>query len=93
MPGNPYRSNTKDMPAFFPKTLYKARARIEQAVGKLKRFKRIALRCEKTAQNYGSSVALELDPVPGPQYQTRARSANRVLHAAFLVFAAGIKTR
>jgi hypothetical protein len=38
----------------FPKALYKARARIEQAVGKLKRFKRIALRCEKTAQNYGS---------------------------------------
>jgi hypothetical protein len=30
----------------------------EQAVGKLKRFKRIALRCEKTAQNYGSFVAL-----------------------------------
>jgi hypothetical protein len=30
-------SNTKNMPAFFPKTLYKARARIEQAVGKLKR--------------------------------------------------------
>ena len=56
----PYRSNTKDMPAFFPKTLYKARARIEQAVGKLKRFKRIALRCEKTAQNYGSFVALAL---------------------------------
>jgi hypothetical protein len=28
----PYRSNTKDMPAFFPKALYKARARIEQAV-------------------------------------------------------------
>ena len=45
---------------FFPKTLYKARARIEQAVGKLKRFKCIALRREKTAQNYGSSVALAL---------------------------------
>jgi glucose-6-phosphate 1-dehydrogenase len=43
-----------------PKTLYKARARIEQAVGKLKRFKRIALRCEKTAHNYGSFVALAL---------------------------------
>ena len=40
--------------------LYKARARVEQAVGKLKRFKRIALRCEKTAQNYGSFVALAL---------------------------------
>ena len=59
-PAIPYRSNTKDMPAFFPKTLYKARARIEQAVGKLKRFERIALRCEKTAQNYGSFVALAL---------------------------------
>ena len=42
MPGNPVRSNTNDLPAFFPKELYKARARIEQAVGKLKRFKRIA---------------------------------------------------
>ena len=59
-PAIPYRSNTKDVPAFFPKTLYKARARVEQAVGKLKRFKRIALRCEKTAQNYGSFVALAL---------------------------------
>jgi transposase len=51
---------TPRMPAFFPKLLYKARARIEQAVAKLKRFKRIALRCEKTAQNYGSFVALAL---------------------------------
>src|SRR2546423_3276154 len=29
----------------------------EQAVGKLKRFERSALRCEKTAQNHGSFVA------------------------------------
>jgi hypothetical protein len=29
-------------------------------VGRLKRFKRIALRCEKTAQHYGSFVALAL---------------------------------
>ena len=43
----PYRATATDRPAFFPKILYKARARIEQAVGKLKRFKRIALRCEK----------------------------------------------
>jgi hypothetical protein len=35
-------------------------ARPAQAVGKLKRFKRIALRCEKTAQNYGSFIALAL---------------------------------
>ena len=45
----PYKSNAVNRPVFFPKALYKARARIEQAVGKLKRFKRIALRCEKTA--------------------------------------------
>ena len=54
----PYKSNATDRPAFFAKILYKARARIEQAVGKLKRFKRIALRCEKTARNYGSFLAL-----------------------------------
>ena len=54
----PVKTTAKERPAFFPKALYRARARIEQCVGKLKRFKRIALRCEKTAQNYGSFVAL-----------------------------------
>jgi hypothetical protein len=29
-------------------------------VGKLKRFKRVALRCEKTAQNFSAVVALAL---------------------------------
>jgi len=53
----PHRSNTKGKPKFFPKALYKTRARIEQTMGKLKRFKRIALRCEKTAKNYGALVA------------------------------------
>ena len=53
----PYRSNVANKPKFFPRVLYKGRARIEQAVGKLKRFKRIALRCEKTAGNYASLVA------------------------------------
>ena len=53
----PYKSNAVNRPAFFPKALYKARARIEQAVGKLKRFKRVALRCEKTARNFRSIVS------------------------------------
>ena len=53
----PYRSNTKNKPKFFAKILYKGRARIEQAIGKLKRFKRIAMRCEKTMRNYASFVA------------------------------------
>src|SRR3954471_5939554 len=56
----PYKSNAIGRPVCFPKALYKARARIEQAVGKLKRFKRIALRCEKTAKNFGSFVAIAL---------------------------------
>ena len=34
----PYKSNAIDRPVYFPKALYKARARIEQAVGKLKRL-------------------------------------------------------
>jgi transposase len=56
----PVKASAKTRPGFFPKALYRARARIEQLVGKLKRFKRVALRCEKTAQNYGSVVALAL---------------------------------
>ena len=58
VPVIPYRSNARNKPSFFPVTLYKGRARIEQGVGKLKRFKRIALRCEKTAANFLSFVHL-----------------------------------
>ena len=43
-PAIPYRENAAAKPAFFPKILYKGRARAEQGVGKFKRFKRIALR-------------------------------------------------
>jgi len=56
----PTKTNAKHRPAFFAKALYRARARVEQCVEKLKRFKRIALRCEKTARNYASFVALGL---------------------------------
>ena len=53
----PHKSNEKNKPKFFAKTLYKARARIEQGMGRIKRFKRVALRCEKTAQNFRSIVS------------------------------------
>jgi hypothetical protein len=43
--------------AYGARTLYKARARIEQGVGRLKSFKRLALRCEKTARNFRSIVS------------------------------------
>ena len=45
----------RDTPAFFASTLYMARSRTEQGVGRLKRFKRVALRCEKTARNLDQS--------------------------------------
>ena len=62
--GSHHRSVTSGLssfapqPAWFGSTLDRGRARIEQAVGKLKRFKRIALRCEKTKRNFASFVAL-----------------------------------
>jgi len=42
---------------FFPKRLYKLRARIEQTIGKLKRFKRVAMRCEKTDISYSAIIS------------------------------------
>jgi transposase len=53
----PHKANERDKPTFFPRTLYKARSRIEQGVGRLKRFKRVALRCEKTERNLRSIVS------------------------------------
>ena len=57
-PAIPYRENAAAKPNFFPRILYKGRARIEQGVGKIKRFKRIALRCEKTARNFAAFISL-----------------------------------
>jgi transposase len=57
-PAIPYRENAAAKPKFFPRILYKGRARIEQGIGKIKRFKRIALRCEKTAQNFAAFISL-----------------------------------
>lgn len=56
----PLKRTFRNPQKHFPKALYRARARIEQAVGKLERFKRVALRCEKTAQNYRSITAFAL---------------------------------
>ena len=58
VPVIPYRANTVNVPKAFGSKLCQGRARIEQAVGKLKRFKRIALRCEKTKRNCASLLAL-----------------------------------
>jgi len=52
VPVIPVHKVTAHSPKYVPETLYKRRARIERAVGKRKRFKRIALRCEKTAADF-----------------------------------------
>jgi len=57
VPVIPHKDNEKEKPAVFAKTLYRARARIEQAFGRLKRFKRVALRCEKTERNFRSIIS------------------------------------
>ena len=54
----PRKTNSKERGRFFPKKLYKLRARIEQTIGKLKRFKWIVLRCEKTDESYDAIVGL-----------------------------------
>lgn len=47
-----HKANEKNKPTFFARTLYKARSRIDQGFGRLKRFKPVALRCKKTARNF-----------------------------------------
>ncbi len=54
---SPRRENSKQRGRFFPKGLYKLRARVEQAIGKLKRFKRVAMRCEKTDISYSAIIS------------------------------------
>ena len=53
----PRRENSKQRGRFFPKRLYKLRARIEQTIGKLKRYKRVAMRCEKTDTSYAAFIS------------------------------------
>jgi transposase len=55
----PHKSNEKDKPKFFARALYKARARIEQGMGRLKRFKRVALRAKR---QLGTSAQSSVSP-------------------------------
>lgn len=57
IPVIPQKTNTATPAKHFARAIYRDRARIEQAVGKLKRFRRIALRCEKTKANFASFTA------------------------------------
>lgn len=77
IPVIPHRSNAKNRPSFFPKLLYKTRARIEQAMGKLKRFKRIAMRCEKTAESYGAFVGFACSLIPDFPVERHSAGTNR----------------
>ena len=50
----PRRENSKQRGRFFPRRLYKLRARVEQAIGKLKR---VAMRCDKTDISYSAIIS------------------------------------
>jgi transposase len=72
----PHKANERGKPAFFARTLYRARARIEQGVGRLERFKRVALRHEKTAQNFRSIVSFATGLCLVKFVHTTSRPAN-----------------
>lgn len=58
VPVIPYKSNQRDIPRHFAEALNQGRTRIEQMMGKLNRYKRVALRCQKTARNFRSIIAI-----------------------------------
>jgi len=60
----PRKANSRERGRFFPKKLYKLRARIEQTIGRLKRFKRIALRCDKTDDSYDAIISFACGLMP-----------------------------
>lgn len=66
----PRRRNSKQRGRFFPKRLYKLRARIEQAIAKLKRFKRVAMRCEKTDISYSAIIRFACGLMPAKTVHT-----------------------
>jgi hypothetical protein len=68
-----------------PNTLYKGRARIGHALGELKRLKRMALCCEKTAQNDSTFPSPAASSSSNPSTSRRceqSRPAERALLSA-----------
>ena len=53
----PHRENSEQRERFFPKRLYKLKTHIVLAIGKLKRFKRVALRCKQTNISYSVIIS------------------------------------
>jgi hypothetical protein len=53
----PRRENSKQRGRFFPKRLYKLRARIEQTIGRLKRFKRVPMRRKRIDISYSAVIS------------------------------------
>jgi transposase len=77
----PRRANEKGKRGFFAKAIYKGRARIELAVGELKRFKRVALRWRRrSATSHPSSRSQRISPWSNPS--TLPRNAPQASHEA-----------
>jgi hypothetical protein len=56
----PHKASEKDKLKLFARTIYKARARIEQGIGRVKRFKRVTLHREKTARKFAYIPSIPL---------------------------------
>jgi len=66
----PLKPDAKTPPCHFPRQPYRARARIEQTVGRLKRFRRVTMRWEKNDRNERFITGSALTIIP-------ARSVHR----------------
>ena len=53
----PQRESSRQRGRFFPKRLYKLRARTEQTIGTLMRYKRVAKRWKKTDVSYSAVIS------------------------------------
>ena len=71
IPVIPRKANEKGKPGFFAKAIYKGRARIEQAVGKLKRFKRVALGRVDKRDSSGSRPMIQAHLYVGDELGTQ----------------------
>ena len=76
-PAIPYRSNTRDMPAFFPKAPYKARARIELAANTVPiiEVERTQRRCCVAALEVAGQLASPFGRPSNPRTSGRLKEA------------------
>lgn len=64
------RPKRKTVPARFAEALYRGRARIEHRIGRLRRIKRVAQRCDETVWTFRPIIALVATVMLGSRIHT-----------------------